>query len=404
MWQLGKHDSAMDAPRIARPWTPPETDAESSPRSDYFSDSFRGPDSAYSSFTEHRWPPNRLDELANTSSRCDTPTDDHLSRPKPIATHTLPLPYTPTKTFGLDNEQAHGAPVYPYTPDSSRILRRNTEVQSSPTPWDDYPEDSPSPVQDALSSCIAQFENLIQTRQPDDDQMEYIVGQFEAIASYLSAPESQTRKTDEQLSAEQEGSTGLGITSSTEATRDSQTSVQVNEEYVAEVGRYIAGVKTYIEDLKMRLDEVKTLNSIQLEVIDDLRRQMKTVRQEMRTSLDMRKDLDQAEAELADIGDGQSNDELEGAAPGREQKEFGLESWETIANDDASSPRRCPPNGTDEISKSRREEKLSKTEDPCPPPPPRRKVRRILRRPQQQSFWQALAEALDAFGGLFFED
>lgn len=394
MWQQPRrYDSAMDSPLLARPWTPPETEPESSPRSDCFSDAFRAPDSAYSSFTEHRWPLHQ-DELPSVTARCDTPTESHRARPKPVATHTAPALYTPTKSFSLHNAtDAQGAPQYPYTPDSSRILRRNTERALSPMPWDDYSDHSSSPVQHALSSCIAHFENLIQTRQPDEDQMEYIVGQFEAMASYLSAPEAQTKATDEHLFSDPEHSLGLASTDSQKADADIEAkSALVNQEYVAEVGRYIDSVKKYIEDLKMRLDEVKTLNSIQLDVIYDLRRQMRTVRQGMRSSLSMRKDYQEAEQELDDSHP-QCSSEEETALT-----QFGLESWETIDNE-----RPLPSQSQPDAARKDMSTQTPPEEEVPSSPPRRRRVITIIRKPENPSFWSSFADALDQFGDLLFE-
>src|SRR4051794_16361381 len=110
-----------------RPWTPPDTEAESSPRSDYFSDPFK------SNPNIRPWSRSSSAEPLTLDPRCDTPHEDRLSRPKHVSHLTYPTPYTPTKTFNLqDAQNAHGAPQYPYTPDSSRILRRSTELSSSP--------------------------------------------------------------------------------------------------------------------------------------------------------------------------------------------------------------------------------------------------------------------------------
>lgn len=261
-------------------------------------------------------------------------------------------------------------------------------------PWDDYSEHSSSPVQNALSSCIAHFENLIQTRQPDEDQMEYIVGQFEAMASFLSAPEAQTKTTDEHLFSDPEH--GLGNTSAEDSQRADEDlaakSAQVNQEYVAEVGRYIDGVKKYIEDLKMRLDEVKTLNSIQLDVIYDLRRQMRTVRQGMRSSLSMREDYQKAEEQLSQLDDPQTDNE---SAHGEHvPKQFGLESWETI-HEPLLSPSDCEHTTREIGTQTPPDYNLTCT--------PRRRVITIIRKPETRSFWSSFAEALDQFGDLLLE-
>jgi hypothetical protein len=347
MWQPRRYDSAMDSPlSIARPWTPPDMDPESSPHSDYFSDPFRPP-SHYPTHVEKRWP-------------LSPETPAHMfkkTRPKVVERLTEPAPYTPTKNLNYGHANADGALRYPYTPDSSRMLRRNTEVPSSPLPWDDYSEHSSSPVQDALSSCIAHFENLIHSQHPDEDQMEFIVRQFEAMTSYLSAPDSQTRKTDDHLFSE----TDLA---------SSSTSNPGSEAYIAHVSTYIQGVKKHIEDLKLRLDEVKTLNSIQLDVIADLRRQMQTVQRDMRKSLDMR------------------SPDNEGLGVPEKSKEFGFDSWMTLVDDENTHVERAPI-----------EDKAERDEA-------KPKYRRItiIRKPERRSFWGSIGHALDAFGELWIEE
>jgi hypothetical protein len=395
MWQPRRYDSAMDSPlSIARPWTPPDLDAESSPRSDYFSDPFRPP-SAYSQSIEGRWPPSpgRPDAPALMDARCDTPTEhDSQSRPKPGARLTEPAPYTPTKNLGFGSSNTNGALRYPYTPDSSRMLRRSTELPSSPIPWDEYSEHSSSPVQNALSSCIAHFENLIQSQQPDEDQMEFIVRQFEAMTSYLSAPDAQTRTTDEHLFSEPDQSldTGLGISNADDARKEGldHISREVHDAYVAEVGHYIAGVKRYIQDLKMRLEEVKTLNSIQLDVINDLRRVTKTVRREMRNSLDIGDDVKMVEEELERLADAEGCQIQEDAtAP---QKEFGLDSWLTLVEGDNGLERlEAEEKNENDVRHSKRSPIL------------RRRVITIIRKPEKaQSLWASFGQALDSFGEL----
>jgi hypothetical protein len=340
MWQPRRYDSAMDSPlSIARPWTPPDMDPESSPHSDYFSDPFRPP-SHYSTHVEKRWP-------------LSPETPAHMvkqTRPKVVERLTEPAPYTPTKNLTYGHANADGALRYPYTPDSSRILRRNTEVPSSPLPWDDYSDHSSSPVQDALSSCIAHFENLIHSQQPDEDQMEFIVRQFEAMTSYLSAPDSQTRKTDDHLFSEADLSSSTG---------GMRTPNPGSEAYIAHVNAYIASVQKHIEDLKLRLDEVKTLNSIQLDVIADLRRQMQSVQRDMRKSLDV---------------------------PAK-NREFGLDSWMTLV-DDGEAP-----------TTTAAEEKSQKDEEK-----PRYRRITIVRKPERRSFWASFGQALDKFGELWIEE
>jgi hypothetical protein len=369
-------------------------EVDSSPHSDYFSDPFRPP-SHYTSHVAKRWP-GHPDTPAQMEPRCDTPTETHdQRRPKAMGRLTEPAPYTPTKNLTYGHGNSDGALRYPYTPDSSRMLRRNTERPASPDPWDDYSEHSPSPVQDALSSCLAHFENLIQSQQPDEDQMEFIVRQFEAMTSYLSAPDAQSKTTDDHLFFE-EGLTpgaGLGIVDGDNAHTEKldYVSKEAHDAYVNEVGAYIAGVKKYIEDLKMRLDEVKTLNSIQLDVITDLRRQMKTVRRSMRSSLDMRDDVKMVEEELERIAEAEAQKEKDSAEP---KRKFGLDSCITLVGDDNDPPQ---VDGADEKALD-----LPKRA-PEPSSPHKRRVIHIVRKPERRSFWASIGSALDSFGALLEE-
>ncbi|KAL5115969.1 hypothetical protein ACEQ8H_006086 [Pleosporales sp. CAS-2024a] len=369
-------------------------DVESSPHSDYFSDPFKPP-SHFSSRFENRWhpSPSRLDSPARMKPRCDTPTEQHSQRrPKAVGRLTDPAPYTPSKNLIYGHTNSDGALRYPYTPDSSRILRRSTQIPESPSPWEDHSEHSQSPVQNALSSCLAHFENLIQSQQPDEDQMEFIVRQFESMTSYLSAPESQTEKTDHHLCSEEARmpGSGLGILElDNRATRLDYISKEAHEAYVAEVGTYIAGVKKYIEDLKMRLDEVKTLNSIQLDVITDLRRQMKTLRRDMPTSLDLRDDANMVEEKLERIAEAEAGKDT--AEP---QRAFGLDSWATLVEEEPSIPQL---DGADERVHDAPKQPVESS------PKPRRRVTTIVRKPERRSFWASFGSALDSFGALLDE-
>jgi hypothetical protein len=274
------------------------------------------------------------------------------------------------------------------------MLRRSTERPASPEPWDEYSEHSSSPVQNALSSCLAHFENLIQSQQPDEDQMEFIVRQFEAMTSYLSAPDAQSKTTDDHLFSE-EGLTpgaGLGISDADDAhmAKLDYVSKEAHDAYVNEVGTYIAGVKKYIEDLKMRLDEVKTLNSIQLDVITDLRRQMKTVRRSMRNSLDMRDDVKMVEEELERIAEAEAQKEQESAEP---KRKFGLDSCITLIGED------------NDLALAGTNEKELDIPKPAPTPssPSRIRVIHIVHKPERRSFWASIGSALDSFGALLEE-
>jgi hypothetical protein len=246
---------------FARPYTPPETEAGTSPPSEFLSDPFKSHSSDSADADAHWLPP----ATPTKSARRDTPLEPLVGLPHLASTISEPAPYTPTKTFSLD-DHAHGALRYPYTPESSRILRASTTGSLSPIPWDNESNHSASPVQSALSSCIAHFQNFILTRQPTDDQLEYIVGQFEAMTTYLSVPESQTKSTAEYLFSDIDN-----LASGTPNMQQDPDIVNANAEYFAQVGTYIEGVTKYTEDLKMRLEEVKTLNRAQLAVIDDLK-------------------------------------------------------------------------------------------------------------------------------------
>jgi hypothetical protein len=346
---------------------------------------------------ENRWP-SRPDTPAHMDARCDSPSELYKTRPKVVERLTEPAPYTPTKNLSYGNANSDGALRYPYTPDSSRMLRRNTEVPSSPVPWDDYSEHSSSPVQDALSSCIAHFENLIHSQQPDEDQMEFIVRQFEAMTSYLSAPESQSRTTDDHLFSEleQPSATGLGITNKDDARAENSDYISkaAHEAYTIQVGTYIQGVKKYIEDLKMRLDEVKTLNSIQLDVITDLRRQMRTVGRDMRTKLDMRDGVNMVEEELAKLAVAERSNDLTGP---QKPRQFGMDSWVTLVDEDNADIHSTQP--TQESKEGRADQQVATSS-----PTSRRRLITIVRKSEKRSFWSSIGQALDSFGDLIREE
>ncbi|KAI8934998.1 hypothetical protein NX059_008664 [Plenodomus lindquistii] len=434
MWKPRSIESPLG---MARPWTPPDTDTDAddpAARHDYFSDPYRTSHGQRSPGAEFRSGSAKEEVFTGVGARCDTPTDDNCHRhlrPRPKSTATAPAtPYTPTKSpqiqhsLSYGDAQAQGLPRYPYTPDSTRIPRRTTERALSPIPWDTYSPESSSPVQNALSSCLAHFENLLQTRQPDEDQMEYIVGQFEAMASYLSAPDAQSR--NDHLFNDLEN--GLGITKTSEAAIDQpKPAKEMNEEYIAEVGRYIESVRGHVSALKMRLDEVKMLNSIQLDVIQDLRNQMQSVKQGMQTTL-------QAAPEPASLSD---QDESQYPSSNPSTREFGLDSTATLVNPSslpnsqilsplllakipsiptprAVSPAPSPsPPKTQSQTRSKpstpKKEKENHTKrhisfDPTLPSHyPSRKIITVVHEPPKRSFWASFAEALDRFGEVIWE-
>jgi hypothetical protein len=360
----------MDSPpHSARPWTPPETEAHGSPESAYFSDPFRKRLSSSASDMEHRWPllEPRPGTPGRKSNRCDTPHEPlNVSRPKPHHTVTEPAPYTPTKTSSLLDHHAPGALRYPYTPESSRILRASTVGSLSPIPWDGDSHYSASPVQSALSSCIAHFEHLTATRELTDDQMEYIVGQFENMTSYLAAPDAQSKRGTDDLFA--------GMDSPRPASPEPQAQEE-DSSYMAEVAKYIEGVQIYTADLKRRFDEAKALNEIQLAIIDDLRKDMSAVQQNMQDSLESsprtprrvmprrvssagRKDVDSSwESIETAVDDAEGADDLQAAAPKSGMVESSTQTEE------------C--------------KKLAVARKPA--------------RPVQRGFWSAVYEALDSF-------
>jgi hypothetical protein len=279
---------------VARPWTPPDMDSDGESKSSWMSDGLKGrsmniADSGYfeGSFhdisktetDDHAW-----DSSASQSSRLSaTPSISHRRRllssyrdeTKGLGiTDPEARPLTPIKSASYSD-----APAYPYTPESARSTlqrSRTFNVPSSPLPampWDSSPPSTaldhkpPSPVQDALLSCLRNLEHHIRAQQPNDDQMEYLISQFESMTSYLSAPDSQTKGLDEHLFSEPEQAHNVG-----------GVPVIPKEEveaYVTEVGKYVAGIEKRTRDLKLRFDEVKELNHINMSVIADLRRQLR---------------------------------------------------------------------------------------------------------------------------------
>lgn len=400
-----RFDSAMDSPlsMATRPWTPPENN--SPPHSDYFSDPFRPPSSHLDS--ENRWSnsSNDLHKMA-AAPRCDTPTE-LLPRPKLAERLTDPTPRTPVRTLDFHARNPGGALRYPYTPDSSRMLRRVTDIPSSPPSWDDTDTDgdteadtysctSASPVQDALSSCIAHFENLIHSQHPDEDQLEYIVAQFENMTSFLAAPTSQSRKSDDHLFADADPATRI---------RKDDWPKEAREAYIAEVSAYISGVKTYIADLKMRLDEVRTLNSIQIEVITELKRQMRNVSFSLASAGCSRPNSSAGPPSAQSVASSSAY------SPASKDEEFGKDSWQTLVPDD-DDPLPCLKEDADEHSSPL----TSQHPSPMPSPAaasveksetkkrePRYRVIHIVRQPERRSFWASFGEALDGLRGLMLD-
>ncbi|KAF2730025.1 hypothetical protein EJ04DRAFT_55816 [Polyplosphaeria fusca] len=254
MWSTPRLHSPMSSSPlpIARPWTPPDMDETSS-----------APNST-------TW-----------SAALTTPPPSTSLPPAPFA------PQTPMKP---------SRPTYPYTPDSARAPSRLPAL--SPMPWQrkrtpsTSASSTTSPVQSALFSCLNGLEQLIHTQEPNDAQMEYIVAQLESISSYLSAPEAQSRVSDDHLFDAEGGFFGGGVGMGDSGIADMGASVmvgrvgrkekgeeeredaQVVQRYREEVDAYVRGVRKHIEALKSRMGEVAELNSIHLEIIRELRREL----------------------------------------------------------------------------------------------------------------------------------
>lgn len=269
-----------------------------------------------------------------------------------------PSPHTPIKGPQTPEPQ-HEPPRYPYTPDSARTNHPPALLSLSPLPsFRSEAHSISSPVQSALFSCLSHLENLIQTRQPNDVQMEYLVNKFEEMAQFLSAPEAQSRQSDDHLFSELDTPSppsGLGI-----MTFNDEKKPQVMhgvEDYVIQVGKFIEGVRKHTEDLKMRMDEIKQLNSIQVDIIEDLRRGMRT------------KSLELSEER-------RRNESLE--------KLRALETRSTLET--LKLPEKQSSPGPDMIAKEGKDTV-----------PSGKKI------PQQLGFWAAVGEALDAVGAMLHE-
>jgi hypothetical protein len=234
-----------------------------------------------------------------------SPVEEHYSHP--VHAHgSSPSsgadPHTPVKALRTPDphtRKQNGIPQYPYTPDSARTTRTyplpGPLSPLPPMPWERRKESSP--MQSALSSCISHLENLIDTRQPNDEQMEYLVTKFEEMAQFLSAPEAQSRQSDDHLFSELDIPSGLGITGVIGDDEDKADELHIGVGYIQEVGRYIDGVKKHAEDLKMRMEEVKLLNSIQVDIIEDLRRELRTTSPQTKEAPPQEDEKDEEEEE-----------------------------------------------------------------------------------------------------------
>lgn len=188
------------------------------------------------------------------------------------------------------------------------------------------------------------------------------MGQFEAMTSYLAAPDAQTKKGADDLFS---GSDSPRVASPKLAAQGTE----VDGSYMSEVGKYIEGVQIYTADLKRRFEEAKALNEIQLAIIDDLRKDMNAVQQNMQESLES------------------SPPKQATSVPSGKDVESSWESIETVVDDmnESSVMKSLTP-------KPAMVESGTQTED----------FRRIISvrkpiRPVQRGFWTALYEALDGF-------
>lgn len=205
-------------------------------------------------------------------------------------------------------------PKYQYSPAASSplpVTRPYTPPnhEEDPDPFSDQgyfsnPFSSPpasNPIHNALFSCLGHFEHLIQTSEPSDEQMEQILSNFEDMARILSAPQSQSRQTDDHLFGPELDidavAPGLGdslasINSSPQRMHDSgytlnDSAYTLNDSgyasvseahipaYIKAVQNYIDGVRDSTQGLRTRMDEIKELNEIQGEIISELRQQLR---------------------------------------------------------------------------------------------------------------------------------
>jgi hypothetical protein len=253
------------------------------------------------------------------------------------------------------------------------------------------------------------------------------------MTAHLSTPSAHANETHDKESSSSSSSSsrdvgqGLGITQAEgeKATLHEAQTLQ-HEAYVSQVGNYIAGVQKYIYDLKTRMDEVKTLNRIQLDVINDLRKQMKLVRQSLRDDLDKSQhyyhqdDLVksvfsdfEAGNQVSQDEDGEKEEEEEKKnKENKEQdskKESMLDSCMTLVEEEVQDLSR---EIHEEYSKLLRSTVDTLVADDVPSSSSlpssslsKRKVIHIIRSPPpRRSFWASMGEALDAVSHLLLED
>ncbi|KAL5448438.1 hypothetical protein PMIN07_000959 [Paraphaeosphaeria minitans] len=309
MWPSDGSGSAMRSTSSTslpgRPWTPPEDvfpddhAPDSTPPLGHNDDSQRSTRQLANTVQPKR--PRKLQiratkpamlespELSTTgssSSSADarTPTPEHgienmpAQNPHPFMSDPITPIRTPWSSGLLPSKDIL---QYPYTPESIRTTKSHGIQSLSPLPsipWD-INDSCHSPMQDALLSCASNLESLIMSREPTDGQMKYLVSKFEEMADFLTAPDSQSKQTDDHLFSEPEEpseATGLGIVSEEPANDHvNADDLALSQSYILEVGKYIGSVKAHVRDLTTRMEEVKQLNSIQLDIIGDLRRDLR---------------------------------------------------------------------------------------------------------------------------------
>ncbi|CAI6259867.1 unnamed protein product [Periconia digitata] len=277
IWPTFNLDNKMSSTtKVAnnRPWTPPDLDFR------YLDDPF-GPTSPVG---ENAAKPTRTHAARLEDSGYVGQEQDNI--PQQYAHYPDAHPHA--KPVRTPDPQAHLGPQYPHTPDSAQIPF-HPEGQASPLcpipplppmPWDK--SEDLSPVQDALSSCISTLEGLIKTRQPTDDQMDFLVARFEEMTQCLSAPEPQSRQSDEHLFFEFEQPVSLATTpkedqeaAATTTNGDVPQEADPAEAYMLEVAKYIEDVSKYTGHLRKRLEETKKLNTVSTDIIKDLRTLLK---------------------------------------------------------------------------------------------------------------------------------
>ncbi|KAF2190883.1 hypothetical protein K469DRAFT_747261 [Zopfia rhizophila CBS 207.26] len=203
-------------------------------------------------------PPER-DGLKVSDMLHDSPYSDYWTEPS----------YSPSSPESTRAKRAAEASAYLFPPDdipaSLHTHPKYTLRPLPPMPWD--APSSASPVQNLLFSCINNLEKLISQSAPNDEQMEYIIAQFESINAYLSAPEAQSRQPSDSLFDSAIGLGGEDIQADSKLPVAPFLDPGQNSLYFQMVNDYIAEVKRSADQLGERLEEVQELNSLLLDRI-----------------------------------------------------------------------------------------------------------------------------------------